>query len=81
MTLKPSEFIRRFLIHVLPKGFHRIRHYGLFSNAVRDSNLTRARDLLHMDQTQQESHLDKAQDKAQDQTHTQPSSAHTATPP
>ena len=68
MTLKPSEFIRRFLIHVLPKGFHRIRHYGLFSNAVRHSNLAQARYLLHRDQTQQDSHLDKAQDKVQDQT-------------
>ena len=67
MTLKPSEFIRRFLIHVLPKGFHRIRHYGLFSNAVRHPNLTRTRHLLHMDQIQQETHFDKAQDQAQDQ--------------
>ncbi len=35
MILAPDEFIRRFLIHVLPKGFHRIRHYGLFANAAR----------------------------------------------
>jgi hypothetical protein len=35
MTLDPPEFIRRFLIHVLPKGFHRIRHYGLFANGNR----------------------------------------------
>ena len=33
MTLRPAEFIRRFLLHVLPKGFHRIRHYGLFASA------------------------------------------------
>jgi hypothetical protein len=33
MRLHPHEFIRRFLMHVLPKGFHRIRHYGLFANA------------------------------------------------
>src|SRR5262249_60633257 len=32
MTLEPGEFIRRFLMHVLPKGFHRIRHYGLLAN-------------------------------------------------
>ena len=32
MTLKTGEFIRRFLMHVLPKGFHRIRHYGLLAN-------------------------------------------------
>jgi hypothetical protein len=35
MTLATNEFIRRFLIHVLPKGFHRIRHYGLFANSSR----------------------------------------------
>ena len=46
MTLATDEFIRRFLIHVLPHRFHRIRHYGLFSNAVRADNLTRARQLL-----------------------------------
>ncbi len=46
MTLAPGEFIRRFLIHVLPSGFHRIRHYGLFANAARADNLTRARALL-----------------------------------
>ena len=46
MTLMPHEFIRRFLIHVLPKGFHRIRHYGLFANANRTANIARARELL-----------------------------------
>ena len=46
MTLKTDEFIRRFLIHVLPSGFHRIRHYGLFANAARADNLIRARELL-----------------------------------
>lgn len=46
MTLKTDEFIRRFLQHVLPKGFHRIRHYGLFANAARNHNLARARALL-----------------------------------
>jgi hypothetical protein len=46
MTLAPGEFIRRFLIHVLPNGFHRIRHYGLFANAGRAENLARARALL-----------------------------------
>jgi len=34
MTLRPAEFIRRFLLHVLPKGFHRIRHYGLLAGAA-----------------------------------------------
>ena len=46
MTLHPHEFIRRFLMHVLPKGFHRIRHYGLFANTNRAGNIARARELL-----------------------------------
>jgi Putative transposase/Transposase zinc-binding domain len=46
MTLATDEFIRRFLIHVLPKGVHRIRHYGLFANSSRASNIARARELL-----------------------------------
>jgi len=46
MTLAPGEFIRRFLIHVPPAGFHRIRHYGLFANAARAANLAKARTLL-----------------------------------
>src|SRR5271157_5786369 len=46
MTLATSEFIRRFLIHVLPGGFHRIRHYGLFASASRVDNIARARELL-----------------------------------
>ena len=43
---RTTEFIRRFLIHVLPKGFHRIRHYGLFANGNRAENIAKARDLL-----------------------------------
>ena len=46
MTLAPSEFIRRFLIHVLPAGFHRIRHYGIFANLARAAYLAKARALL-----------------------------------
>jgi Putative transposase/Transposase zinc-binding domain len=46
MTLSADEFIRRFLIHVLPKGFHRIRHYGLLASAGRRANVARARELL-----------------------------------
>ncbi len=46
MTLPAHEFIRRFLIHVLPNGFHRIRHYGLFANGGRTRNIAQARDLL-----------------------------------
>jgi hypothetical protein len=48
MRLHPHEFIRRFLMHVLPKGFHRIRHYGLFANANRAENIATARTLLHI---------------------------------
>ena len=50
MTLATPEFIRRFLIHVLPKGLHRIRHYGLFANTVRATNLARMRTLLGVDE-------------------------------
>jgi putative transposase/transposase-like zinc-binding protein len=46
MTLTTDEFIRRFLIHVLPKGFHRIRHYGLLGNTNRAANIAHARQLL-----------------------------------
>ncbi len=41
MTLTTDQFIRRFLSHVLPKGFHRIRHYGLLANGNRAANLAR----------------------------------------
>jgi hypothetical protein len=47
MTLASDEFIRRFLIHVLPRGFHRIRHYGLFASSKRAKNIARARKLLN----------------------------------
>ena len=46
MTLDIDDFIRRFLLHVLPKGFHRIRHYGLLATGQRAENIERARDLL-----------------------------------
>jgi hypothetical protein len=46
MTLPPDEFIRRFLLHVLPKGFHRIRHYGLLASASCKANIARARKLM-----------------------------------
>jgi len=48
MTLEADEFMRRFLLHVLPGGFHRIRHYGLFANAGRRENLARVRALLQV---------------------------------
>jgi hypothetical protein len=46
MTLAADEFIRRFLLHVLPKGFHRIRHYGLLASAAYKANIARARELI-----------------------------------
>jgi Putative transposase/Transposase zinc-binding domain len=46
MTLSPEEFMRRFLLHVLPSGFHRIRHYGFLSNGSRRLSLAAARQLL-----------------------------------
>jgi hypothetical protein len=46
MTLATDEFIRRFLLHVLPRGFHRIRHYGLLASSARKASLARARELL-----------------------------------
>jgi hypothetical protein len=46
MTLPVAEFMRRFLLHVLPRGFHRLRHYGLLADAARVENLARARELL-----------------------------------
>jgi hypothetical protein len=46
MTLATDEFIRRFLLHTLPRGFHRIRHYGLLASSARKECLARARELL-----------------------------------
>ena len=47
MSLSSDEFMRRFLLHVLPSGFHRIRHYGLLANAHRKHHIATARQLLH----------------------------------
>ena len=54
MTLATGEFIRRFLIHVLPHGFHRIRHYGLLASGTRADNIARARRLLDVPAAQPE---------------------------
>jgi hypothetical protein len=54
MTLATGEFIRRFLIHVLPRGFHRIRHYGLFASASRADNIALPRELLVVPKPQSE---------------------------
>jgi len=60
MTLSADEFMRRFLLHVLPGGFHRIRHYGLLANAGRRDHLARARELLHVIPAATESHPPEA---------------------
>jgi hypothetical protein len=54
MTLASDEFIRRFLIHVLPRGFHRIRHYGLFASSKRVENIARVQELLNVPAPQTE---------------------------
>ncbi len=54
MTLATAEFIRRFLIHVLPHGFHRIRHYGLLASGTRADNIAQARRLLDVPAKQPE---------------------------
>jgi hypothetical protein len=54
MTLATSEFIRRFLIHVLPRGQHRIRHYGFFGNGNRVANIARIRQLLGVRASEQD---------------------------
>jgi predicted Zn-ribbon and HTH transcriptional regulator len=56
MTLATSEFIRRFLMHVLPDGFHRIRHYGLLAKGARAENIARAQMLLDATSQNQPSH-------------------------
>lgn len=53
MRLATPEFIRRFLIHVLPDGFHRIRHYGLLTSSARKANITKIRALLCVQQPEQ----------------------------
>ena len=57
MTLAADEFIRRFLLHVLPRGFHRIRHYGLLAGATRKAHLEHARRLLAVAPTTQNGHI------------------------
>ena len=53
MRLTTDEFIRRFLIHVLPDRFHRIRHYGLLASARRKTNIAKIRTLLGAEATNQ----------------------------
>jgi Putative transposase/Transposase zinc-binding domain len=73
MTLDTGEFIRRFLIHVLPKGFHRIRHYGLFASGTKTDRLATARRLLGAP-----ADIDNIGDAADDQCN---EDAHTLTSP
>jgi Putative transposase/Transposase zinc-binding domain len=68
MTLATCEFIRRFLIHVLPRGLHRIRHYGLFANASRAENVAKARELLAASATKPKPEKPKPDDTAADTT-------------
>ncbi len=62
MRLATGEFIRRFLSHVLPKGFHRIRHYGLLANGNRADNVARARELLAVPAQPSEPETESADD-------------------
>jgi hypothetical protein len=62
MTLSAGEFIRRFLLHVLPDGFHRIRHYGLLASAVRADNIARLRALINGPKDQREPGEAKSED-------------------
>jgi Putative transposase len=64
MTLTTDEFIRRFLLHVLPSGFHRTRHYGLLANTGRRDNLARVRELLQVAPVNAEPMSADASDKA-----------------
>jgi hypothetical protein len=64
MTLKPGEFIRRFLIHVLPNGFHRIRHYGLLASGSKAKTIARARELIAVATPVQTAQKQQAADSA-----------------
>lgn len=62
MTLAIDEFIRRFLLHVLPRGFHRIRHYGLLASSARKTSIARARELLCVAPTPDDDDQDEPHD-------------------
>jgi hypothetical protein len=62
MTLKPGEFIRRFLMHVLPKRFHRIRHYGLLASGAKAETIARAQELTAAATPAQTAHKQQAPD-------------------
>ena len=73
MTLATGEFIRRFLSHVLPQGFHRIRHYGLLANTSRVDNIARARQLLAVPQPRNDATSAGSTDASEQQTLSHPS--------
>ena len=64
MTIKPGEFIRRFLMHILPKGFHRIRHCGLLASGTKTETIARARELIAEATSAQTAHKQQAPDSA-----------------
>jgi hypothetical protein len=64
MTLKPDEFIRRFLMHVLPNEFHRIRHYGLLASGTKAATIVRARELIAAAAPAQTAHQPQPPDSA-----------------
>jgi hypothetical protein len=72
MTLATHEFIRRFLVHVLPTGFHRIRHYGLFASPKHVDNIKHARELLSAPAPQDEARDAAAADAAEPHTPSHP---------
>lgn len=75
MTLTADAFIHRFLLHVLPRGFHRLRHYGFIANANRKKNLACARRLLQMKEagcSVQEETVEKSQSEEQAATYVCP---------
>src|SRR6476619_1625883 len=72
MTLATEEFIRRFLITVLPKGFHRIRHYALLANGNRADNIARARELLAVPKPQSNAASAGSADASEPLTHEHP---------
>ena len=72
MTLLTHEFIRRFLIHVLPGGFHRIRHYGLFANTSSADNIARARELLAVPKPRNDAASAGSTDASEPPTHSHP---------
>jgi hypothetical protein len=79
MTLKTDEFIRRFLIHLLPSGFHRIRHYGLLANARRAENIKRARALLIGQENREGKVASEHTKSSQDKVAEQPQATYTCT--